>query len=113
MAKKKTMIELHRVDVEEYQQMEKLPVKLLTELLTPEEIIAANRVKILAEAPFCPVAVSLPEEGCGGKWNYDARLSPRANFAIRGTRRQGYDIRDAFSDGTVVAGQHPFVISHA
>lgn len=63
--------------------MEKLPVKLLTELLTPEEIIAANRVKILAEAPFCPVAVSLPEEGCGGKWNDGARCTPRANFAIR------------------------------
>ena len=37
--------------------MEKLPVKLLTELLTPDEIITANNVKDTHKVKFCPVCL--------------------------------------------------------
>ena len=36
MAKKKTMIELHRVDVEEYQQLEKLPITIVLDNVRSE-----------------------------------------------------------------------------
>ena len=70
--------------------MEKLPVKLLTELLTPDEMIAANKVKDTHEVRFCPIGISLPREsGVSLRIKYDDeefsefRYSPRAYFAVK------------------------------
>ena len=70
--------------------MEKLPVKLLTELLTVDEMIAADNVKKTHEVRFCPIGVSLPDESrITLKYQVDNerfsefRYTPQAYFAIR------------------------------
>ena len=70
--------------------MEKLPVKLLSELLTPDEMIAADNVKKTHEVRFCPVGVSLPDERIvylqlhgSGEHISEFRYTPRAYFAVK------------------------------
>lgn len=70
--------------------MEKLPVKLLTELLTPDERIAAENVRNTHEVGFCPVGVSLRDESyvalkchCGDETYGEFRYTPRAYFAVK------------------------------
>ena len=69
--------------------MDNLPVKLLSELISPEEIIAADSVRIFHDVKFCPIGISLSDEGrfarCrgGGKDFSEFRYTPRAYFAVR------------------------------
>ena len=69
--------------------MENLPVKLLTELISPEEIITADSVRIFHDVKFCPIGISLSDEGCfarcrgRGKNFSEFRYTPRAFFAVR------------------------------
>ena len=71
--------------------MKRLPVKLLTELLTPDEIITAYHVKETHAVKFCPVGISLPDESrvslqcyCGEEHFSEFRYTPHAFFAVRG-----------------------------
>ena len=65
--------------------MEKLPVKLLTELLTPDEIISAEKVRRTHEVGFCPVGISLWDESDIVRYkNYsEFHYTPRAYFAVK------------------------------
>ncbi|MBQ9338664.1 MAG: hypothetical protein IJS14_15355 [Lentisphaeria bacterium] len=70
--------------------MEKLPVKLLSELLTPDEIITAENVRNTHEVGFCPVGTSLWDESyvalkchCGAETYGEFRYTPRAYFAVK------------------------------
>ena len=70
--------------------MEKLPVKLLTELLTPDEMIAAYKVKETHEVHFCPIGISLPDENrvfleyqADKEQFSEFRYTPRAYFAVK------------------------------
>ena len=67
-----------------------LPVKLLTELISPEEIIEADNVRETHQAQYCPVGISLPKESdvalkyhCGSERFSEFRYTPRAYFAVR------------------------------
>ena len=70
--------------------MEKLPVKLLTDLLTPDEMIAAYKVKQTHDVQFCPIGISLRNESdisrkchCGDEEYSEFRYTPRAYFAVK------------------------------
>ena len=67
-----------------------LPVKLLTELISPEEIIVAEHVRETHRVQYCPIGVSLPEESdvalkyyCGAEQFSEFRYTPRAYFAVK------------------------------
>ena len=70
--------------------MEKLPVKLLTDLLTPDEMIAAYNVKKTHDVQFCPIGISLRDESyvlmklhsCDEEYS-EFRYTPRAYFAVK------------------------------
>ena len=70
--------------------MENLPVKLLTELISPGERAVAENVKETHQVHFCPVGISLPDESdvalkyhCGAEQFSEFRYTPRAYFAVR------------------------------
>ena len=69
--------------------MENLPVKLLTELLTPDEMITADNVRSTHDVKFCPIGISLRDEGsvaqclCGGKEFREFRYTSHAYFAVK------------------------------
>jgi len=70
--------------------MEKLPAKLLTELITAEEIRVAEGVKAAHEVGYCPVGVFLPGECLVSQDYYSGeghisefRYTPQARFALK------------------------------
>ena len=67
-----------------------LPVKLLTELISPEERIVAENVKETHQVHYCPIGISLPNESdialkysCHGEHISEFRYTPRAYFAVK------------------------------
>ena len=70
--------------------MEGLPVRLLTELITSDEILTAEEVRETHKVQFCPVGVCLPYESnisekCqrGDEELSEYRYTPRAWYAIK------------------------------
>ena len=62
--------------------MENLPVKLLTELITYDEIIVAQNVRSTHDVKFCPIGISSFEK-CGKRYFDRRNLPPEVDFAIK------------------------------
>ena len=67
-----------------------LSVKLLTELISPEERTVAENVKKTHQVHYCPIGISLPKESdvalryhCGDEKFSEFRYTPLAYFAVR------------------------------
>ena len=70
--------------------MDTLPVRLLTDLLAPAELITADGVKRTHHVNFCPIGICLPQESqiaenyyIGDEHISEFRYTPKAYFAIK------------------------------
>ena len=93
--------------------MKRLPVKLLIELISPDEIITAYHVKETHAVKFCPVGISLPDESrvslqcyCGEEHFSELRYTPRASTTFRqrisADKKRGCDINFLTDDPEIV-----------